>query len=187
MSLLVKCARWLFGEYGLYFVYRLQAQNAAVVPAVTHALIRPQESDLLRSPRAILAEQAWYLGPECEAFALADDAGLAAVCFYWHGQRYRQRGFWPLTRGEAKLVQIVVDPSARGKGLAAQLIQASAAEMGRNGWQALYARIWHSNHPSLRAFERAGWERIAFVVEVFPFGWGRKLRLQLPARRRGHR
>ena len=184
MGILSSCARWLFGEYSLYFVYRWQSGGQGEV-SISDQLLRPTANELLRSERTLLAEQAWYLGSGCDAFAMADEAGIAAVCFYWHGERYKQRGFWPLSPGEAKLVQIVVDPSARGKGLAKQLIEASAASMRQQGWQSLYARIWHSNKPSLLAFERAAWQRIAIVAELYPMGSKRKLRIQIPLSRSG--
>lgn len=38
------------------------------------------------------------------------------------------------------------------------------------------ARIWHSNTPSIRAFTRAGWQRVATVAEVQPAGMRRNLR-----------
>lgn len=179
MGIAAKLAHWVCGDYSLYFIYRWQS-SAMDEQQPVQIMVRPSADDLLSSQRAAIAEQQWYLGSGCEPFAISDDSGPAAVCFYWHGERYRQRNFWPLQEDEAKLVQIVVDPSARGRGLASGLIAASAAEMAKQGWRTLYARIWHSNQPSLRAFERAGWRRIAFVAELFPFGTRLKLRIRLP-------
>ncbi len=180
MGVLSALAHRLFGDYSLYFVYRAPAPSD-VHEADGVQLLRPAESDLTQCRSAVVAEQSWYLGAGCEAFALAVDDAIVAVCFYWYGERYKSRGFWPLREAEAKLVQIVVDPSARGRGLARALIESSARWMQRRGWMGLYARIWHSNRPSIRSFERAGWERIAFVAEVFPFGMKRKVRLEFPA------
>jgi RimJ/RimL family protein N-acetyltransferase len=42
--------------------------------------------------------------------------------------------------------------------------------MSQKGYRRLYARIWHSNHPSIATFEKAGWAYIALVIEVFPLG-----------------
>ncbi|MFO0444646.1 MAG: GNAT family N-acetyltransferase [Betaproteobacteria bacterium] len=178
MALIARCARWLFGEYSIYFVYRWRPQDR-IETTGSSPVRQLTEQDLRQCRRALLANQAWYLGQDCQAFALEDEADVAAACFYWYGERYRLRGFWPLADGEAKLVQIVVDPSVRGRGLASRLIQGSADYMLQKGWSALYARIWHSNRPSLRAFERAGWQRIAFVAELYPLGTGRKRRIQI--------
>ena len=42
----------------------------------------------------------------------------------------------------------------------------------------VYARIWHSHKASLRAFQKAGWTRVAIVIEINP------LRRQTPIRLR---
>ena len=78
--------------------------------------------------------------------------------------------WWPIASASAKLVHIETDPEHRGKGLAPALIAYSAASMVQAGHRELYARIWHSNQPSLRAFQKAGWSRVAFVVDVGLFG-----------------
>lgn len=187
MRVLARFARLLFGEYSLYFIYRFR-QSDPVESAPSVELLRLTQHDLKASGRGSISEQAWYAGSESESFGLADERGINAVCFYWHGARYGQtRGFWPLEAGEAKLVQIVVDPATRGRGAATSLIKTSTLAMVRQGWSTLYARVWHSNLPSLRAFERAGWTRVAFVVELFPFGLTWKIRFRIPLRRRRDR
>ena len=90
------------------------------------------------------------------------------MCFYWFGERYQKRNFLQLKEGEAKLVQIVTDPLMRGKGVAQTLIAMSSLDMQRRGFSRLFARIWHSNTPSLRAFERAGWMRKGLIIEIDP-------------------
>ena len=183
MRALTRIARLLFGDYSLYYIYRYRSTGAVAAEARVPTL-RVTEGDLIKSDRRSIADQAWYVGPECDAFGLTDERGLCAVCFYWYGDRYGEmQSFWPLAAGEAKLVQILVDQSARGRGFATSLIEASASAMASQGWSTLYARIWHSNQPSLRAFDRAGWTRVAFVVELLPFGMSWKLRLRIPLRR----
>jgi RimJ/RimL family protein N-acetyltransferase len=56
------------------------------------------------------------------------------------------------------------------------LIAHAADDMFRKGLQRLYARIRHSNKASLKAFQRAGWARVATVIEIYP------LRRRLPCR-----
>jgi RimJ/RimL family protein N-acetyltransferase len=70
----------------------------------------------------------------------------------------------------------------RGKRIAPALIEASLHDVRRHGFERAYARVWHSNHPSLRAFQSAGWQRVATVVELHPFGRKKPLRITLPAR-----
>ncbi len=174
-DLLKQAARVLLGEYSLYWVYRCgdgaPAPGGAEVKAV-------QGGDVRHCPDPTIAEQAGYAGDGSEAFGAWHDGALAAVCFYWHGERYRPRGFWPLGATEAKLVQIVTAPAARGRGLATALIVGSHRLMAERGWTALYARVWHSNLPSRAAFEKAGWHRVAFVAELDPLRRGRPWRLR---------
>jgi len=169
----------LLGEYSPYFIYRWTAGSE------THGgnqgnefFVRQIDEMQLAVSDKFMQEQACYLGEESRAFGCFVDGQLAGVCFYWFGDRYKRRGFWPLGEDEAKLVHIVVSPTARGRGVAPKLIQASAQSMVHAGFSSLYARIWHSNGPSLHAFEKAGWLRTAFVLEFNPFGAKRRKRLQ---------
>jgi RimJ/RimL family protein N-acetyltransferase len=51
----------------------------------------------------------------------------------------------------------------------------------REGRTPLYARIWHNNTPSLRAFEHAGWEPIGTLIEMNPLRLSQPWRFRLPA------
>lgn len=172
--ILKKVAGQLIGEYSPYFIYRWTADCGAdrLSRKIGFEILPVGEAQLVASD-ALIQEQAGYLGKESLAFGCFFDGQLVGVCFYWFGERYKPRGFWPLARGEAKLVQIVVSPAVRGRGVAQKLIQASSHAMAESGFSSLYARIWHSNGPSLRAFEKAGWLRTAFVLEFTPF-WSKK-------------
>lgn len=170
---LKKLARTLLGEYGLYFIYQgpgqaekppsdLKNSSAFTINPVEETAIEASDDPLIR-------EQLPYLGEGTRAFGCFLGERLVGVCVYWYGERYLQRNFWPLDAGEAKLVQIVTIPEMRGRGVAGQLISHSCQQLLLTGFSQAYARIWHSNTPSLRAFERVGWKRIALVVEINPF------------------
>lgn len=177
MKLLLKAVlRKILGEYSLYWVYGARRPQAGTPPGGGVRELDARE--LVQSPDPYLAEQAGYAGEGARAFGLPLDGELQAVCFYWYGERYRPRGFWPLGPTEAKLVQIVTTQAARGRGLATALIAGSTCRMFEGPWSALYARIWHSNGPSLAAFEKAGWRRVAFVAEVNPLRLGKPWRLR---------
>lgn len=106
------------------------------------------------------------------------DGQRASTCFTWFGDRYRrERNFWPLGPREAKLVHIETDPAFRGRGLAVRLLMFAGVEMKVRGFERLYARIWHNNTPSLKAFQKAGWRYEHFVLELAPSMLGRRLRL----------
>lgn len=173
-GILKKLAGRLIGDYSPYYIYRWTADCGADRLSRKMGFdIRPVEDAQLAASDALIQEQAGYLGKESLAFGCFLDGQLVGVCFYWFGERYKPRGFWLLAQGEAKLVQIVVSPVARGRGVAQKLIQDSSRAMADAGFSSLYARIWHSNEPSLRAFEKAGWLRTAFVLEFTPF-WSKK-------------
>jgi RimJ/RimL family protein N-acetyltransferase len=166
-----KLALILLGDYAAYYVYAGFAVEGRLAEPDNELSFRIEPVDLaaiLASPDSLIQNQAHYLGPGAEAYACVRDGRIAGVCIYWHGDRYRKRNFWPLKDGEAKLVQIVSVPAMRGRGVASALIAASCRDMCSRGFQRMYARIWHSNVQSWRAFERAGWVRVALVVEVNP-------------------
>jgi GNAT superfamily N-acetyltransferase len=97
-------------------------------------------------------------GLEARGFGIKVEGELAAVCWYWYGDRYRTaRGFIELPSGGAKLVQVVTAPQFRGQGLATALISGSALAMRAEGFGDLLARVWHTNRASRAAFRKAGW------------------------------
>lgn len=175
-------ARVLLGDYSIYHVYaRSASENTrSGVAASTDVDVRPIDAPVLRAhDDTSIREQSGYAGAGSLAYAAYAGDRILGVCFYWFGERYRTRNFWPLQADEAKLVQIWVHPDARGRGVATRLIADSFEAVTRQGFRRTYARIWHSNLPSLKAFERAGWIRIARVVEIDPLRRKRPFRLEL--------
>lgn len=181
-SLAKKLARAVLGDYSIYDVYaRSPSANAqAGFAASNDVVVRPVDEPALRAQNdPSLREQSGYAGAGSLAYAAYVGDRMLGVCFYWFGDRYRTRNFWPLQADEAKLVQIWVHPDARGRGVATRLIAKSFEAVVEHGFRRSYARIWHSNTPSLKAFERAGWTRIARVVEVNPLRRKRPFRLEM--------
>lgn len=160
--------RRTIGEYALYWIYSCRP-GPCEAPDTNLSLLNG-DNDLLGSPHPEVARLGSYAGPESVGFGVWADGQLAGAAWYWYGDRYRERGFIRLQDGEAKLVQITVAESFRGRGLAPRLIRYSAAQMKLRGFHTLHARIWHSNKPSITAFRRAGWTRTAFIADVHPFG-----------------
>lgn len=167
------------GEYGLYFVYSLDLTTAAPVDDDRYTLRTVGRHDLACANDTGMRDQAWYDGEGTYGFGLFDGTELLAVQWYWYGVRYATRNFWPLNEREAKSVQLYTVPYARGRGLATLLKRRSALVMRDLGYVRLYSRIWHSHLSSIAVSERAGWQRIALVVEVQPFGLGRPRRVIL--------
>lgn len=180
-----KLAHLILGEYSAYYVYSRSNEGGSPPQPVAALPFRVEgvdESAIKRSPDALLREQAGYAGPGSHAYACFDGDHIVGLCFYWFGERYLKRNFWPLAEGEAKLVQIVSQPEIRGRGVATMLIKFSFQDMMEKGFSRSYARIWHSNTPSIRAFERAGWMRVALVLEINPLRRSQPIRMRFNAK-----
>jgi GNAT superfamily N-acetyltransferase len=183
-----RLARMLLGDYSAYLIYSLSTDDASISQSTNSATFRMgpvDESAIASSANALIRDQAQYAGSGSNAYACFDSDRIVGVCFYWYGNRYVKRNFWPLAHGEAKLVQVVTLPEMRCRGIASMLIAFSSVEMKKEGFCRLYARIWHSNRPSVTAFERAYWHRTATVIEVNPFRRLRPFRINFGARPHG--
>ncbi len=179
-SLLKRLAHAVLGDYSIYRILRRPAEAALAPPpppGFSVALVQRDEVEACADP--LLREQAFYAGEGARAYACRDGERIVGLCFYWYGERYRKRGFWPLQEGQAKLVQIITLPEMRGRKLAPALIAASGADMAAHGFDALFARVWHNNYPSLRAFAAAGWRPCALVVELNPLRLARPWRWRM--------
>jgi len=187
-ELLKRLLRLTAGPYSIYRIFESPQPDGAPSPGASPAdLATPPEEclsisesdgdDLANSESELFRSQAWYGGNEALVFVCRAGPRIVGACIYWYGLRYQTRNFWPLKAGEVKLVQVVVDPEYRGRGIAASLICTSWAALRRKGFTRGYARIWRSNDPSLRAFRKARWREIATVVEMFPLNLGRKVRV----------
>lgn len=181
-TLLKAIARAVLGDYAPYYILVSPAQPSAP-PAQggnTNYRIAPIDEEAIRNcPDSLIREQAAYAGADALAYACHDGDRIVGICFYWHGARYLTRNFWPLKPREAKLVQIITAPDMRGKRVAGTLIAASCAQVLASGFERAYARVWHSNEPSLRAFYGAGWTRRAVVLELNPLRRKKPMRLRL--------
>lgn len=180
-TLIKKLLRCFWGEYSAYYIYASPAVASGPVRLQTNSPFRVGPVDdlaITSSQDPLIREQAGYGGPGSHAYACFDENGIVGICFYWFGDRYRTRNYWPLVESEAKLVQIVSIPELRGRGVATQLIAMSSQDMMHKGFSRVYARVWHSNIPSLRAFERAGWARVALVIEVNPLRRKKPIRVR---------
>jgi len=124
-------------------------------------------TDILLSPDHQLRIQALPKEKDAWVFGAWVENRLAAVCWFQARDTYRRHGgLFHLNADEAELVQITTSADFRGRGVATALIQWAAWEMGRDGFTRLYAKIWHDNLASIRAFERSGWKRKARFVSL---------------------
>jgi RimJ/RimL family protein N-acetyltransferase len=182
-SLIKKILKFLCGDYSIYHVYTKSINRVSDSPPCPSGLrfTAIEKSDVEDNEEILIRDQAWYHGADTFAYGCIEGSRIVAVCYIWHGDRYRERNFWPLANREAKLIQIVTLPEMRGRGIAASLISYAAADVFNNGFHRIYARIWHSNFPSLKAFRTAGWRRTATVAELYPMRRRKPFRMTLPA------
>jgi GNAT superfamily N-acetyltransferase len=164
----------LIGEYHVFMIYHKSLRGQCLNPAETLEL---QFSVLARPGQVVTALN--YSGKDSFGFAIRENEAELCTCWVWFGERYLKRNYWPLKHTHAKLIALETEESARGKGLAPMLLQYAARVMADHGFTDLYARIWHSNHPSRRAFRKAGWRFHALVLEFDALG--NRRRIVLPA------
>ena len=160
-------AQAILEDYSFYHIYGHEYSRET--PVLEDLALRFEpigEKAVVSAGDEMIAQQAWYHGDYSRAYACIKGTRIIGLCFFWYGERYSTRNFWPLSEGEAKLVQIIVLPEMRGQGIATGLIKFATQDMYQRGFRRLYARIWWSNTPSSRAFQRAQWKRVAAVIEV---------------------
>lgn len=134
----------------------------------------PSPSDLQACPFAELRDCQKYGGADAQMFGIfRDDGVLVCVQCIWFGERYRQSEFWPIEGNAAVSMHLVTAASEQGRGLATSLKLHSARQMSERGFSRLYSRIWWTNASSLRVSEKAGWSRVATILEVF-LPWARR-------------
>jgi GNAT superfamily N-acetyltransferase len=102
----------------------------------------------------------------------------AGVCWLWPGAALANRSVGIQPDDCAELVQITVATACRGRGIAQALIMHAVYKMREQGFHRLYAQIWPTNVASVHAFEKSGWDEIAWVFQCSPYFWPRPLRLR---------
>jgi GNAT superfamily N-acetyltransferase len=179
VSKIVKKAFRAIVPYDLYWIYRA-AENLPEVPVPLGVAIAPLDvAQVKAAPHTEVNRHGECGGTESAGFGAWAEGRLVAVCWFQWGDRYRKRGnLWPIGSNAAKLVQISTEPDFRGRGIAPALITAGVQAMRHCGFAEIYARIWHSNRASQRAFKKGGWQRSAFVGRI----WGVPIRLKFIAR-----
>ena len=157
----------LLGDYALYQVFSITLEKDFPEPLDKKGFrfAEIDSRDLLKNADPEIAHTEEYFGQQSYGFGIWQEEQLVSVCWYWYGERYKNRGFWPLEFHEAKLVEIVTADKAQGNGLASSLLVYSLGKMFEHGFTRCYARIWHSNRPSLRIFTKTQWQRIALVFQ----------------------
>lgn len=172
----------LLGDYELFRIYRcdpagLPEPDLSSFSAQGYEFREVSAAEIASAADDAIRSRLGYCGENAMVFAVYLRGEAVCVQWFWFGERYRQRNFWPLEAGQAKSVELFTVGEQRGKGLATALKLFSAKRMQEKGFRQLFSRIWHSHTESRRVSERAGWKQVAIVMEFAPFGLGRTIRL----------
>ncbi len=172
-------SRLLLRDYTFYHIYGREClgERASLPAEFRFEPIEKNQIDI--SQDGMIVEQTWYHSNCTHAYACIEGSRIVGLVFFWYGEGYSKRNFWPLADKEAKLVQLFVLPEMRGRGIGTSLIEFATQDMFCNGFKYVYARIWRSNVSSLQAFEHAGWKRMATVIEIHLRGKLKPFRLEL--------
>jgi len=166
-QLFKKMGRSLIGDYRLNRIYKLELESFEPPPlTASFQLRRITGDDIERSPMAALRARSSYDGENAMGFGVFDDGALVGTCWFWNHRRFKDESLWPLRDREAVLVDLLTCESHRGRGMAPAVTAFAAGALKKAGYETLYASVWHSNRPSIRSFEKAGWSYAAFVVNV---------------------
>lgn len=172
----------VFGDYAIWRIYRCDLADHR--PADLSSFLEKgyqfrevSRAEIEASGNAEIRARAFYAGDGAHIFAACHQGEIVCLECFWHGERYRQRNFWPLEEGQAKAVEIYTAPAWRGKGLATALKAYTDGWMKEHGFRHLFSRVWFSNKSSCRMSEKAGWKNIAVVAEFTPLRLNRTVRL----------
>jgi len=166
--------RLLLTVFGEYTVFRILHKR---LNALDDAAPLDERCQVVSMPGDVQHRDG-YAGDGAYGFAVID-AGIAlCTCWVWFGERYRTRNYWPLEHAQGKVIALETQPQARGQGLAVALLNYIARALAERGFTDLYARVWHSNKASIRAFHKAGWISHALVIEFDLLGKRRRIVLR---------
>lgn len=170
-TLLKRIARVALGDYGAYYVYCIDAQDAlAAASSVANEPCGPIEPGELANASQYLADVDWYLGEGSDLYGYRIEGQLVGVAVGWFGPRYGDHNFWPLGESEAHLIEMRTTEAARGRGVATVLMRVAAADYARRGFTRIFGRVWHSHEASHKVLSRAGFRKCGRVWQFEPFG-----------------
>jgi GNAT superfamily N-acetyltransferase len=171
----------LFGDYQYWKVLTISppVEPIALPAAVKVVPVDRVMLEAVQDPG--VQNRLFHEGAASQGFGLYVGDELAAVLWFWWGNRYvdgRAGRSWPLPEGAAKLVGLYTLPEFRGRGYALMLQSAAISEMFHRGFSVIMCRVWHSHKSSLRVFEKGGWKVLGSYIELCPLG--RRFRFCLP-------
>lgn len=133
------------------------------------------------APDQRIRDHAWYLDKHANVYGVYTGDELVCVCSFWSAGHPNIRSRFSTLKGnEAVMVDLLTAPECRGKGYALAITRFAENDLFLKGYQRLWTWVWHSNTPSIRVFNKAGWNCSHFLLEFQPYGMKNYLRLKLP-------
>ncbi len=172
-------AKLIFRGYRLSWIYRLDLKTLRFTYFPEHDLRRITRFDVEQCPDGAINERSWYGGENAYGYGLWDQGKLVCMCWFWNHRRFMDPKLWKIAPNEAIMVDLLTVDGHRGKAFASIVTGFAAGQLKLDGFEQLVTWVWHSNFPSIRTFEKAGWVRVAFVVNLPLFGGKRVLRLKV--------
>src|SRR5690348_13335823 len=153
MTLLKRILNRLFGDYAFYRVCTIATRDVGELQPgdFTFGLVL-DATELENSPYPEIKRYAKAVIPENQVFGAWRNGQLVGLCRCSTRTDLEHGDPWLLSPGEAALSHLVTARPYRSLGIATKLIAFAARQMGEAGYARLYAWIWHSNIPSVRAF-----------------------------------
>ncbi|HEX7369059.1 MAG TPA: GNAT family N-acetyltransferase [Rhodanobacteraceae bacterium] len=178
-------ARKVFGSYRVNWVFANSAPSQMSLDPV-YELREIDDvlcSQIASSNTRKLARSLMFARAGMDGFAVVRQGRPVCVAHFARPGQYDEWDVWPLRTGERALVDITTEQSARGLGIAPQLIAAMTRRYLEEGTCRLIAFAWWSNRPSIRMFAKAGWVKIGFSIDVMLAG--KRRHVHIPLRQRG--
>lgn len=158
---------WLVDDYRINWIYATTTPSP-MPPRPGDSIIVTNDAlraKLAVSPTDKVRGSLSYARAGLEGLVLVRQGEPLCVAHFARAHQYDRAATWPLRQGDIALMDIATQESARGQGLAPQVIAAASRHFITKAQSRLIAFIWWSNAPSVRAFAKAGWRRIGFSVE----------------------
>lgn len=147
-------AKVVLGNYSAHFIYRSSREDSISEQIVSqNGKVRHVSLDeLANCEHASIRDEMYYARSQSDAFAFIENGSILGLCFYWHGDGYKQRNFWPLQNNEVNLVQSMTLPAARGRGAASSNCHGYPGGPLRGSRTAVVLmEIWSETAPRSRA------------------------------------
>jgi ribosomal-protein-alanine N-acetyltransferase len=144
------------------FFSRLFAQPA---PAMLTA--RPQDAAALAQLHALSFPVGWS---EAEMERLLSDPSVIVHVAREKGGRGAAAGFLMsrCAADEAEILSVAVEPAARGRGLAGELLRHHLARLAARGIRSLFLEVGEDNEAALRLYTKAGFREVGKRAGYYP-------------------